>query len=152
MSQFMRRSIRHVLYAATTIFIPANVLAVPVVPNFSQGQLTSRTESRVVTSETIVSEDFSTGWEYTVSGQNVKPSSNNITAPAVDAGSITVNGITTTWKGLDLNNKPTWSIVEPGASFMFAETYSGAGLRNRTTVTRTVEADTIVESTSVFSQ
>ena len=142
----MRKNIRHVLYAVTAIFIPANVLAVPVVPNFSQGQLTSRTESRVVTSETIVSEDFSTGWEYTVSGQNVKPSSNNITAPAVD------NGITTTWKGLDLNNKPTWSIVEPGANFMFAETYSGAGLRNRTTVTRTVEADTIIESTSVFSQ
>ena len=118
----MRKNIRHVLYAVTAIFIPANALAVPVVPNFSQGQLTSRTESRVVTSETIVSEDFSTGWEYTVSGQNVKPSSNNITAPAVDAGSITVNGITTTWKGLDLNNKPTWSIVEPGANFMFAET------------------------------
>ena len=148
----MRKNIRHALYAVIATFIPANVLAVPVVPNFSQGQLTSRTESRVVTSETIVSEDFSTGWEYTVSGQNVKPSSNNITARAVDAGSITVNGITTTWKGLDLNNNPTWSIVEPGANFMFAETYSGAGLRNRTTVTRTVEADTIIESTSVFSQ
>ena len=51
--------------------IPAAALAVPVVPNFSQGSMTSHTETTSKVTETINSIDYATGWQYSVSGSNV---------------------------------------------------------------------------------
>ncbi len=45
--------------------------SVPVVPNFTQGSMTSHTETTSKVTETINSIDYSTGWQYTVSGMNV---------------------------------------------------------------------------------
>ena len=42
----------------------ATALAVPVVPNFTQGSMTSHTETTSTVTETINSVDFRTGWEY----------------------------------------------------------------------------------------
>ena len=39
--------------------------AVPVVPNFTQGSMTSHTETTSNVTETINSVDYRTGWEYT---------------------------------------------------------------------------------------
>ncbi len=61
--------LKYVVIAAGVFAIPAG--AVPVVPNFSSGQLTQTTTSRSVISEAIVSEDFATGWQYTVSGTGI---------------------------------------------------------------------------------
>ena len=38
--------------------------AVPVVPNFTQGSMTSVTTQTVTTNETINSMDYATGWTY----------------------------------------------------------------------------------------
>ena len=51
--------------------IPAAALAVPVVPNFTQGSMTSHTETTSKVTETINSIDYATGWQYSVSGTNV---------------------------------------------------------------------------------
>ena len=48
-------------------------VAVPVVPNFSQGVVSSHTESKTIVKESIVSESYCTGFEYTVSGTGVQP-------------------------------------------------------------------------------
>ena len=40
--------------------------AVPVVPNFQQGSMTSHTETESTVTETINSIDYRTGWEYSV--------------------------------------------------------------------------------------
>ena len=45
--------------------------AVPVVPNFTQGSMTSHTETTSKQTETINSIDYATGWQYSVSGTNV---------------------------------------------------------------------------------
>jgi len=142
---------KFVVSAVAVLAIPAN--AVPVVPNFSSGQLTQTTTSRSVISESIVSEDYATGWQYTVTGTGI-----NLDGASIEPGAIintnttSASGITTKWTGLDVNNKPNWTLTQPGGSFQFQSSYSGPGLQNRTTITRTIETDTTIESVSVFSQ
>ena len=46
--------------------------AVPVVPNFQQGSMTSHTETESTVTETINSIDYRTGWEYSVTGVGVE--------------------------------------------------------------------------------
>ena len=48
------------------------VIAVPVVPNFTQGSMTSHTETTSTVTETINSMDYATGWTYSVSGTGVE--------------------------------------------------------------------------------
>jgi hypothetical protein len=117
--------------------------AVPVVPNFSSGSMTSHTETKSKVTETIVSEDYATGWQYSVSGQNVQHSGSSMTP-----GTTTVDS----WKALKTGQKPNWTLVTPGAAFQFVETYSGPGLSNVTTVQRTTEVESITDTVSVFSQ
>tara|TARA_R100001463_G_scaffold40796_1_gene86281 strand:+ start:257 stop:745 length:489 start_codon:yes stop_codon:yes gene_type:complete len=143
--------LKYAVIAAVAFATPAG--AVPVVPNFSSGQLTQTTTSRSVISESIVSEDYATGWQYTVSGTGI-----NLNGASIEPGAIintnttSASGITTKWTGLDVNNKPDWTLTNPGGSFQFQSSYSGPGLQNRTTITRTIETDTTIESVSVFSQ
>ena len=117
--------------------------AVPVVPNFSSGSMTSHTETKSKVTETIVSEDYATGWQYSVSGQNVQHSGSSMTP-----GTTTVDS----WKALKTGQKPNWTLVTPGAAFQFVETYSGPGLSNVTTVQRTTEIESVTDTVSVFSQ
>ena len=126
--------------------------AVPISPNFSSGKLDSTTTQRQVINEVIVSEDFNTGWVHSVSGVNVKPSTGYINPTAhLEVKHTTLNGGTTTWTGLDLNTSPNWVLTDPGSSFQYTSSYQGPGLRQRTTITRTVETETSVTSSSVFS-
>ena len=46
--------------------------AVPVVPNFQQGSMTSHTETESTVTETINSIDYRTGWEYSVTGVGIE--------------------------------------------------------------------------------
>ena len=52
------------------------VIAVPVVPNFTQGSMTSHTETTSTVTETINSMDYSTGYQYTSTGSGVTASGN----------------------------------------------------------------------------
>ena len=63
------------------------VKAVPVVPNFQQGSMTSHTETESTVTETINSIDYRTGWEYSVTGvgvdNNGEPLNPNVTTTTV---------------------------------------------------------------------
>ncbi len=118
--------------------------SVPVVPNFSTGSMTSHTETTSNVTETIVSETYGTGWEYSVSGTNVEPANGASLTP----GTTTVKE----WSALDVGNKPNWRIANPGAAFQFVETYSGPGLSNVTTIDRITEIQQITDTISTFSQ
>ena len=130
--------------AADALFFTKPVAAVPVVPNFSTGSMTTHTETTSNVTETIVSESYETGWQYSVSGTNIGPANGASLTP----GSTTVNG----WSALDVNNKPNWSITNPGGAFQFVETYSGPGLSNVTTIQRVTEINQITDTISTFSQ
>ena len=102
-------------------------IAVPVVPNFTQGSMTSNTETTSTVSETINSMNYNTGYEYVITGTNIEHDGATISAPSTTGNSNTLNGVTSTWTNLDLSNKPNFTMTTPGADFQFVESYSGPG-------------------------
>jgi|TARA_B100000035_G_scaffold249794_1_gene218666 hypothetical protein len=113
--------------------------SVPVVPNFSQGVVTSHTETKTVVKESIRSESYRTGFEYSVSGTGVEPSGGGVSP---SAGT----------KSLNLSSRSTWVQTTPGAAFQFAETYSGPGLIEKVMIDRETVIESVTDSTSTFSQ
>ena len=137
-----------VLASARTVY------AVPVVPNFTQGSMTSVTTQTVTTNETINSMDYATGWTYSVSGSGVEVEAGSTISPDVTTTQTnTNNGVTSTWTGLDLStaNKPNWKQTEAGNAFQFTEHYSGPGLQTHTIIQRETTVQSVTESTSIFS-
>jgi hypothetical protein len=126
-------------------------MSVPVVPNFTQGSMTSNTETTSTVSETINSMNYNTGYEYVITGTNIEHDGATISAPSTTGNSNTLNGVTSTWTNLDLSNKPNFSITTPGADFQFVESYSGPGLSNHTIIQRTTTINSVTNTTSTFS-
>ena len=136
------------------VFVLANArtaIAVPVVPNFTQGSMTSNTETTSTVSETINSMNYDTGYQYVITGTNIQHDGNTISSPSTTGNSNTLNGGTSTWTGLDLNNKPNFTLVTPGEAFQFTESYSGPGLSNHTIIQRTTTIQSVTNTTSTFS-
>tara|TARA_R100001463_G_scaffold368_2_gene1632 strand:+ start:782 stop:1210 length:429 start_codon:yes stop_codon:yes gene_type:complete len=125
--------------------------AVPVVPNFTQGSMTSHTETTSTVTETINSIDYNTGYQYSVSGVNVKTDANSI-SPDSGTQNVIQNGVTSTWTNLDTANKPDFQIHTPGAAFQFTETYQAPGLSTQTIINRTTTIQSVTDTTSIFSQ
>ena len=128
--------------------------AVPVVPNFTQGSMTSHTETTSTVTETINSMDYNTGWQYVVTGTNVE-SNGNLTptgADSINTTQVTLDGVTSTWNGLNLTERPEFSIVTPGAAFQFTESYQGPGLSNHTIIQRVTTINSVTDTTSTFTQ
>ena len=144
----------YIVYAIG-VAVAAPVYAVPVVPNFTQGSMTSTPTQTITTSETINSMDYATGWTYSVSGSGIEleDGSTNVAPDVVSTQTNTVDGVTSTWTGLDLssNNKPNWQQTTPGNSFQFTEHYSGPGLQTHTIIQRETTVQSVTESTSIFS-
>ena len=126
-------------------------MSVPVVPNFTQGSMTSNTETTSTVSETINSMNYNTGYEYVITGTNIEHDGATISAPSTTGSSNTLNGVTSTWTGLDLENKPNFTMTTPGQNFQFTESYSGPGLSNHTIIQRTTTIQSVTNTTSTFS-
>jgi len=122
--------------------------AVPVVPNFTQGSMTSHTETTQQITETINSMDYNTGYQYSVTGSGISASGN--LSPGTGTNNVTIDGVNTTWTGV--TSKPTFTQTTPGAAFQFTETYMGPGLSNQTIIQRTTEVTSVTDTTSIFSQ
>ena len=145
---------KRVLLMLCALGIASPVNAVPVVPNFTQGGMTSTTETTSTVNETINSMDYNTGWQYVVTGTNVQ-AEGNLTptgAGSVDVTNVTLDGVTSEWHGLNLDNRPNFSIVTPGNSFQFTESYQGPGLSNHTIIQRVTEINSVTNTTSTFTQ
>ena len=122
--------------------------AVPVVPNFTQGSMTSHTETTQKITETINSMDYNTGYQYSATGSGVTASGN--LSPSTGTNNVTINGVTSSWTGV--TSKPTFTQTTPGAAFQFSETYSGPGLSNHTIINRVTEVTSVTDTTSIFQQ
>jgi len=134
------------------LLLPSPALAVPVVPNFTQGSMTSHTETTSTVTETINSMDYNTGWQYVVTGTGVETDSSSLAPTGTTSTSITIDGVTSQWNGLDLDNRPQFQQSVPGASFQFSENYSGPGLSNHTIIQRTTTIQSVTDTTSTFTQ
>ena len=141
-----------VLVAGAFVLVSARTaIAVPVVPNFTQGSMTSNTETTSTVVETINSMNYDTGYELVITGTNIQHDGATISSPSTTGNSNTLNGVTSTWTGLDLNNKPNFTLTPPGADFQFVESYSGPGLSNHTIIQRTTTIQSVTNTTSTFS-
>ena len=136
--------------------------AVPVVPNFTQGSMTSVTETSSKVTETINSVDYRTGWEYSVTGVGI---SNNGEAlnPSVNTSTVTINpsadgtgevtgAVISSFDSLDLSNQSQFTISNPGDAFQFTQSYSGPGMTNQTIIQRVTEIKSVTDTTSTFTQ
>ena len=137
---------------ATVLASARTAVAVPVVPNLTQGAMQSNTETTSTVTETINSMDYATGWQYSVSGTNVSQDGSTI-SPAIGNGSSnTINGVTSQWQDLDHANKPNYTITTPGAAFQFTETYRAPGLINHTVIQRETTVTSVTDTQSIFQQ
>ena len=128
-----------------------SVIAVPVVPNFTSGQMSSTTRTTQNVTETIISNDFNTGHTYTLNGTNLSIDGATISPPP-EQTSQTIDGVSYTWTGADLTSKPNVTIANPGQAFQYAESYIGPGLSNQTRIDRVTTLESVTETVSVFSQ
>ena len=131
--------------------------AVPVVPNFPQGSMTSHTETTSKQTETINSIDYATGWQYSVSGTNVNNNGQSLLPPTVQ-NNVTVTPlggiegqVVNSTTGLDFSNS-NFTIANPGEAFQFTTTYQGPGMTNQTVIQRTTEVISVTDTTSIFTQ
>ena len=134
--------------AVVILLTGATAQAVPVVPNFTQGSMTSHTETTQTITETINSMDYSTGYQYSATGSGVTASGN--LSPTTGTNNVTIEGVTSSWTGV--TGKPTFTQTTPGAAFQFSETYSGPGLSNHTIIQRVTEVTSVTDTTSIFQQ
>ena len=134
--------------AVVILLTGATAQAVPVVPNFTQGSMTSHTETTQTITETINSMDYSTGYQYSATGSGVTASGN--LSPGTSSNSVSIEGVNSTWTGV--GSKPSFTQTTPGGAFQFTETYSGPGLQNHTIIQRTTEVTSVTDTTSIFSQ
>ena len=121
------------------LLLPSPAVAVPVIPNFSQGVVSSHTESKTIVKESIVSESYRSGFEYTVNGTGIEPT-NGIVSPPISGNKI------------NLSSRSTWKQSVPGAAFQFVETLNTPGLIEKVIIDRETITETVIDSTSTFSQ
>ena len=131
------------------LLISNPLYAIPVVPNFSQGTSTSTTRTTTNIEERIKTIEFS-GSTYSVSGSGVTADGN--INPSYTNLQTTLNGQDYTWKQVDLNTRPNWNLKQNGASFQFTEVYKQPSVSRITDLTRTIQSESVTETTTVFSQ
>ena len=136
---------------ATVLASARTAIAVPVVPNFTQGAMTSNTETTSTVTETINSMNYDTGYQYVITGTNIEMDTTSIAPTANITTTNSIEGVTSTWTGLDLSTKPNFTIKSPGGSFQFTESYSGPGLKTQTIIQRTTTIESVTNTTSQFS-
>ena len=127
------------------------VQAVPVVPNFQSGSMTSHTETTTKVTEIINSIDYQTGWQYTVTGTNVKSDGATLLPPSTSTTN-TLEGVSSTWSGLDASKIPNFTVNNTDQSWQFTTSLSQPGLVNQTIINRTTDMTSITDTVSTFSQ
>ena len=143
------------LIAVATVLANVTVAkAVPVVPNFTQGSMTSNTTTTSTVTETINSMDYNTGWQYSVTGSGVV-ADGDLTptgSGSISNTQITLDGVTSTWNGLNLEKRPNFTMQTPGGAFQFTEAYHGPGLSNHTIIQRQTTIESVTNTASTCTQ
>ena len=145
---------KKILVLTVGVFVLASArtaTAVPVVPNFTQGAMQSTTETTSTVTETINSMNYDTGYQYVITGTNVQMDGTSISPTANITTNNTIEGVTSTWTGLDLSTKPKFTVTSPVGGFQFTESYSGPGLKTQTIIQRETVIESVTSTTSQFS-
>ena len=132
------------------IFFVSPVYAQTVVPNFNSATSTSRSVTTNNLTENIREVRYNSGYTYSVTGSGISCGNcNSISMPNATV-TETINGTTYEWTGLDLNQKPNSQQTGQGA-FQFSEFYKGPSLESVIDITRSVQSESVVDTTVIFS-
>ena len=124
-----------------------------ITPSFTTGQMESSSSSKTIIVETIVTENYRTGYTYSMHGTNVQPAKGTIISPdATDTNTQTFNGVSFKWVTPDLDTKPQWEVKAPGEAFSITENFLAPGLDAVSTIQRTINTESQSTSLSIFSQ
>jgi hypothetical protein len=142
------------LWLLILLLLPVKTFAVPVVPQFRSGSSQTSSTSESVINETITSYQYRTGFSYSASGHNIESADTNkyINPTATTLTEQTVGGVNFSWTAPNLEAVPRWTITTPGSAFSLQETLITPGLDTVTTITRTINTSTTVETTTTFGQ
>tara|TARA_Y100000739_G_C20496211_1_gene412739 strand:- start:11 stop:481 length:471 start_codon:yes stop_codon:yes gene_type:complete len=143
--------LRSVIPVAALSSLNAPAGGVPVVPNFQTGQLSSHTETTSTVTETINVIDYQTGWQYTVTGNNIGTDASSLVPPAQSV-TQSVNGVNSTWTNLDTTNMPNFTVTDTTKPWQLTTTLSQPGLKSQTIIQRTTEITSVTDTVSTFSQ
>ena len=123
-----------------------------ITPSFSTGQMESSSSSKTIIVETIVTENYRTGYSYSLQGNNIKVKDGTVISPdATYTITQTVNGVLFKWVTPDLPTKPQWEIKTPGEAFSITENFLAPGLDATSTIQRTINTESQSTSLSIFS-
>ena len=123
-----------------------------ITPSFSTGQMETSSNSKTIVVETIVTENYRTGYSYSMQGSNVQPTSGTIISPdATYTNTQTINGVSFKWVTPDVLTKPQWEIQNPQEAFSIVENFLAPGLDATSTIQRTINTESQSTSLSIFS-
>ena len=109
-----------------------------ITPSFSTGQMESSSSSKTIIVETIVTENYRTGYSYSLQGNNIQVKDGTVISPdATYTNTQTVNGVSFKWVTPDLPTKPQWEIKDAGEAFSITENFLAPGLDAPSTIPRT---------------
>ena len=124
-----------------------------ITPSFTSGQIESSSTSKTIIVETIVTENYRTGYSYSMQGSNVQVKDGTVISPdATYTNTQTVNGVSFKWVTPDLPTKPQWEVKDAGEAFSIVENFLAPGLDATSTIQRTINTESTSSSLSIFSQ
>ena len=123
-----------------------------ITPSFQTGQMESSSSSKTIIVETIVTENYRTGYSYSLQGNNIKVKDGTVISPnATYTNTQTVNGVSFKWVTPDLPTKPQFEIQNPGEAFSITENFLAPGLDATSIIQRTINTESQSTSLSIFS-
>ena len=123
-----------------------------ITPSFQTGQMESSSSSKTIIVETIVTENYRTGYSYSLQGNNIQVKDGTVISPdATYTNTQTVNGVSFKWVTPDLPTKPQWEIKDAGEAFSITENFLAPGLDATSTIQRTINTESQSTSLSIFS-
>tara|TARA_R100000697_G_scaffold56172_1_gene69434 strand:+ start:489 stop:833 length:345 start_codon:yes stop_codon:yes gene_type:complete len=113
--------------------------------------MSSTSKSVSTINETIITENYRTGYSYSVQGHNIKVTEDSVISPdATYTTSQSTGKVSFQWVTPDLPTKPQWEIVKAGDSFSLTENFLAPGLDAVSIITRNQTIETLQEQITLF--
>ena len=123
-------------------------------PRYNSNQMQSSSRSTSTINETIITENYNTGYIYSVSGHNIKISEGSYISPdaTYTTSQNTGNGnVTFEWISPDLTTLPKFEIVDQGADFSYIQHVENSGLDAISIIQREQVIETFTEQVTLFN-
>ena len=131
------------------VFIP-NAFA--ETPRFGANQIQSNSRSISKIDEVIITENYNSGYAYSVTGSNIKTDSYISPEATYTTSQNTGNAgaVNFEWITPQLTSKPQWQVVNEGEAFSLTENFMAPGLDAVSIINRTQTIETTQTSTTLF--